>query len=140
MNICKYTSRMNLQDTHTHTHTCGHGSLHLISFVWISVAKAHHLVRWSINKNLMLSLILPKSKKVKRKATPLLPEKLYRNHRTLKIKREFDEPPLSNPNNRVALETRHWLTIEDAFTASGCVLLCYELAAGYAEPQGRGEK
>jgi len=91
-------------------------------------------------KNLMLSLILPKSKKVKRKATPLLPEKLYRSHRTFKIKREFDEPPLSNPNNRVALETRHWLTIEDALTASGCVLLCYELATGYAEPQGRGEK
>ena len=44
----------------------------------------------------------PNPKKNKRKAKPLLPEKLYRNHRTFKIKREFDEPPLSNPNNRVA--------------------------------------
>ena len=38
-------------------------------------------------------------------------------------------------------ETRHWLTIEvSAFIDGGCVLLCYELATGYGEPQGRGRE
>ena len=56
----------------------------------------------------------------------------------------FDEPPFCLSNQKTkkkcGKKTRHWLTIEDAFIDGGCVLLCYELATGYGEPQGRGRE
>lgn len=125
---------MNLQETHTHM------QIWFPTFVWISVAKAHHLVRWSINKNLMLSLILPKSKKKQKKGNTSSARKALQKPPDLKNITWIRWTTFVQPKQSRGEETWHWLTIEDAFTASGCVLLCYELAAGYAEPQGSGRE